>query len=348
MPNPFSPTTVEGESPSLVWFEKSLFDGQHLESVAYGVHLSIFAITMYYHLLPPSGKRSWFFIVYLVLLFAGGTMQAAAGIRFAELAWIDDRDIPGGPAAFNVQMYNISVELAGNCGYIISNFLADGLLLWRFFVLYGKNFLPAIIPGLAFLASTTMGILTVFQAARPNASIWSKSAVSVAIPYFCLSLALNALLSVLIAGKLLWHRRTISRTLGRRHTEVYTTVASMFIESAALYAVVGLIFVICFGQGSNVQNLLLGILGQVECIAPELILLKVARGVSWTAATFTKPGGPNTHMGLGNRRIGDDTRTYGASQPELPLRKLASGSNSGKSFLVNGDDFDAESKPSIQ
>lgn len=36
MPNPYSPTVAEGEPASLVWFERSLFNGQHLESVMYG------------------------------------------------------------------------------------------------------------------------------------------------------------------------------------------------------------------------------------------------------------------------------------------------------------------------
>lgn len=148
-------------------------------------------------------------------------------------------------------------------------------------MLFGKRTLIALIPGLAFIASTGMrklfvnickglpcyavlGVLVVFQSARPNASIWSHSTVIVAIPYFCLSLALNALLSLLIASRLLWHRRSVLKSLGPGHTEMYTSIAAMFIESAALYAIVGIVYVICFARGSNVQNLLLGILGQVE------------------------------------------------------------------------------------
>lgn len=90
----------------------------------------MFAITACYMLsAPASGRRSWPLITYTFLLFACGTINAAAGIKVAELRWIDDRDVPGGPAAFSVHMYNNNVEIVGNCGYVVANFLADGLLV---------------------------------------------------------------------------------------------------------------------------------------------------------------------------------------------------------------------------
>ncbi|KAF8573445.1 hypothetical protein K439DRAFT_1375420 [Ramaria rubella] len=313
MSNPYSPTVAEGESPAGIWFEKSLFDGAYLSAVAYGVHLAVFSITAYFLTCwPAKGRISWPFFSYIVLLLACGTINLGAGIKFAEMAWIDDRDFPGGPAAFNTLMYSNKIETLGNAAYITANFLADGLLIWRCFIVYNHNYWVILVPMMAFMASTGpfdydhvsppspyflfvgLSILTVFQAAQPTASIWSKSAVVIAIPYWSLSIALNAVVSLLIVCRMLWHRHSIGKTLGPRHSALYTSVAAMFVESAAMYAITGLVYIICFARNSNVQNLVLGILCQVECMAPELIILRVALGRAWSKETTN--GGMSAHL----------------------------------------------------
>ncbi|KAF8575672.1 hypothetical protein K439DRAFT_725252 [Ramaria rubella] len=255
----------------------SLFDGAYLSAVAYGVHLAVFSITAYsLTCRPANGRISWPFFSYIILLLACGTINLGAGIKFAEMAWIDDRDFPGGPAAFNTLMYSNKIETLGNAAYITANFLADGLLIWRCFIVYDCNYWVILVPTMAFMASTGLSMLTVFQSAQPTASIWSKSAMVIAIPYWSLSIALNAVVSLLIVCRMLWH------FIGPQHSALYTSVAAMFVESAAKYAITGLVYIICFARNSNVQNLVLGILCQVECMAPELIILRVAIGHAWS------------------------------------------------------------------
>ena len=83
------------------------------------------------------------------------------------------------------------------------------------------------------------------------------------VPYFSLSVALNIVLTLAIAVRLLMMRRSVVSSLGPEHAKMYISVTSMMIESAALYSITGLIFIVSYAVNSNVQNLALPVLGQV-------------------------------------------------------------------------------------
>ncbi|KLO11089.1 hypothetical protein SCHPADRAFT_831580 [Schizopora paradoxa] len=275
-----------GESPSEIWFERSLFAGLNLENIAYGIHLCVFFTTMYYIFkTPPEVKKVGVtFTAIVCLLFAMGTLNNGCGIKFTELMWIDDRNFPGGPPAWILANFNNSNNVVEEAAYIVANFVADASLIYRAYVIWNGNLYIIIIPVLAFLASTVLSVFTVFQSVQPNSSFWSTVTVQFAVPYYSLSMSLNIIISLIIAFRLLHMRRMIA-PLGNEHTKVYTSVAAMIIESAALFSGTSLIYIICYARNSNVQNLVQPVLDQVICIAPELIILRVAQGRAWTRDT---------------------------------------------------------------
>jgi hypothetical protein len=77
-----------------------------------------------------------------------------------------------------------------------------------------------------------------------------------------MSIGLNILMTLGIAGRMLYLRRSIVDVLGPQHAKLYTGIAAMFVESGAVYSIWGLIFIICYARNSNVQNIVLGILDQ--------------------------------------------------------------------------------------
>ena len=108
-----------------------------------------------------------------------------------------------------------------------------------------------------------MGILTLFQASRPDASLWTHTTIQFSLPYFSISIALNTLLTLLLVGRLLYMSRKASRSLGQQHAATYISVASMLVESAAPYTITSLIFIITYARNSYVQNLVLPVLSQI-------------------------------------------------------------------------------------
>ena len=114
-----------------------------------------------------------------------------------------------------------------------------------------------------------MSFLTLYQASRPDASLWTHTTVQFSLPYFSVSISLNILLTLLLVGRLFYMSERAKRAIGREHAATYSSIASMLIESAVPYAVTGLIFIITYARNSNVQNLVLPVLGQIMVRTPS-------------------------------------------------------------------------------
>ncbi|KAI0947266.1 hypothetical protein AcV7_009730 [Taiwanofungus camphoratus] len=145
--------------------------------------------------------------------------------------------------------------------------------------------LVMIIPCLTYLASTVLSVLSVVELAKPEASLWARSALNFNVPYWSISMALSILLTLLLVSRLLWMRRQITSTMGIEPGKMYTNVAAMMVEPALPYSLVSLIYIILYGMRNTAQSLFLALLVQAECTAPELIVLRVVSGRAWSTST---------------------------------------------------------------
>ncbi|TBU51881.1 hypothetical protein BD310DRAFT_890234 [Dichomitus squalens] len=293
-----------GESASDLWLEKSNFDGAVLGGVAYGVHVAVFAVcarTLYRSTKIRRTRRHAVLVpLFISLLFAMGTVNLACNTRMTQLMFIDNRAFPGGPNAWFFAFYSLGTNTAGNASYVVANALADGVLLWRVYAVYNSIW-AVLFPLLVYLASTAMSILSVFQSSRPTASLWTSTTVQFTVPYFSISIGLNILLTLLLVGRLLYFGYNTRRAIGSDHLAPYVSIATMLIESAAPYAITGLIFIVTYARNSNVQNLILPVLSQVMCISPELIILRVATGSAVSTKISTTQ--PVTSMRFGPKEV---------------------------------------------
>jgi hypothetical protein len=81
-----------------------------------GVHLTLFV--QCFSLLTqrrPNGKRDWPILVYVCVIFTLGTVGFGGQVKFDELTFIQNRNFPGGPLAYNLLMYNEKVNVMSNC-----------------------------------------------------------------------------------------------------------------------------------------------------------------------------------------------------------------------------------------
>ncbi|KIJ40984.1 hypothetical protein M422DRAFT_103228, partial [Sphaerobolus stellatus SS14] len=133
-----------------------------------------------------------------------------------------------------------------------------------------------------YASMVVLSVLVIFQAAQPGASIWSDCAQCA----FSLSIALNTTIVLIIVARILWHRFKVGHAPSDLSSKQYFSIVAILVESAALYAITGIIYISCFARGiSNVQNLVLGILSQVSYIASELIILRLVLGSAWSLET---------------------------------------------------------------
>ncbi|KAF7290731.1 hypothetical protein MIND_01313800 [Mycena indigotica] len=269
--NPFAPP---GQSAADLWLERSNLDGFVLSGVGYGILATIAFNTLALFVRPKPGRsRERGLIIYVLLTFALATVAFATNAKFNEMQYVDDRGIPGGPNAFGALYYN------------------------SFYNMF------------AFIATDVSRARHVLRAPR-----------RLALPH-CFALlgrperAIRDLLLVALDraqhDRHMWHYladlragRRIQVAMGEEHAYArrYVGIAAMLIESAALYAIWSLMFLICYARNTPLQNILLSSLGQVQArlqtfiqlilshnpeqgIAPLLILFRVAQGSAWTQDT---------------------------------------------------------------
>jgi hypothetical protein len=277
--------------------ERTWLAGMILAAVAYGVAFTLFVLT-FRQLVKTTTKYNYTqrlpFIIYVTLMLILGTLFVGAIAKMTELSFIDYRLFPGGPAAFEELEFSIPIDEISNVSYVIANWLADGMVIYRFLVIFrNTRLLPLwvvmFIPVLAYMASFSLSVVWLIQVSAPASSPWSNvsgaNAINFTGPYFWMSLSLNISMTVAICARLIYYRKRIASVFGANHGTQYTSVAAMIVESAALYSAFALLFLIPFALNNPIQNAFIQLMGEIQIVATLLITYRVAHGAAWAHET---------------------------------------------------------------
>ena len=80
------------------------------------------------------GERvKWGIVSYTVLMFSLATVLIAANFDAFSVSYIDNRQFPGGPGAYAVLVLPATLSPVADAMAIVSNWLADGLLVSSLF-----------------------------------------------------------------------------------------------------------------------------------------------------------------------------------------------------------------------
>ncbi|GJJ11140.1 hypothetical protein Clacol_005371 [Clathrus columnatus] len=269
--------------------ERLLLNGNVIGAVAYGVHATLYflCLSLFWSSRKRDPRTSWIFGTYITINFILGSIGNAANIVENQYAFIDDRGFPGGPLAISFASYAIPINIAGFVAYVVNAWLQDGLLLYRFFIIFDHNYWIALIPGGLYIVSIIMSSLMLAQITNPNAGFFSRTSINFALTFWSISIGTTLLLTALIVSRLMYMKYQVRKAFVNKQTKTpYLSISATLVESAFLYSVVGLIFIITFVRNSPVETLFLPLLGQVQSIAPLLILLRVAQQRAWTRKTL--------------------------------------------------------------
>ncbi|KAG2097497.1 uncharacterized protein F5147DRAFT_714896 [Suillus discolor] len=312
------------ESSETLLEEKGWLQGAVVSSIAYGIGVTLFF--MCFHLLirqmtRTNYKKSLPLLIYITIDFILGTLFMASLADFTQLAFIQYRDYPGGPNAFENNMFGIPVDNLGNvCGFLMMA-LSDGLVVWRCMVIYRGCVVPVwiimLFPCLMFAASIVMGIMWLLQLTS-NSPFFTSTNINYTVPYLSLSLALNIIITIVIVLRLLTYRHRITKALGSRFGAQYTSIAAMIVESAALYSAFSLALLILFLLNNPISETFIESLPQIQMIAMLLIVFRVAQGKGWSQDTMSrvmtsKPSAQAIRMGDFGYSLRDGSKTFTGS-----------------------------------
>lgn len=112
-----------------------------------------------------------------------------------------------------------------------------------------------------------MSILLIYESAQPGANFFVGHAVDFGVPYISLTISLNIIVTGLICGRLLYLRNEVNKILGPTHAKMYTSIIAILVESAALFTILGIVYVVVYARKSQTSIALVQVWGDfcVRC-----------------------------------------------------------------------------------
>ncbi|KAF9469643.1 hypothetical protein BDZ94DRAFT_16078 [Collybia nuda] len=290
-------------SPEEILLEQTFVAGDFVCGVGYGAQIVLYtSCALYLWSQRNTRRQSLFLLAYITLLISIETLFMIVQAKTVQDMYIDNRNYPGGPWAYFLATQYLPINVVFYATLFVLTFLSDLLVLWRCWVIWTASgrfaaYVVTFFPALLLLASFVMGTLWTLQSSQPGLSLYSKLPQAYGMAYYIISLSVNILLTILISTRLFMYRRTILASLPEEHAKHYVSLATIMVESAALYSVLALIFIITYAVNNPINQIFLGAASSGQQIAGYLIIYRLAEGRAWNKDTLTMQALPPINFG---------------------------------------------------
>ncbi|KAK6968897.1 hypothetical protein R3P38DRAFT_3149352 [Favolaschia claudopus] len=209
-------------------------------------------------------------------------------------------DAPEGAIAY-YELVSNPLEAAKDGVYITVTLVADHFMIYRLFVVWNRNWAIIVLPTLLWLGGAVSGYtVTHLLLLAGEGNLFVSTLAPWALSFFSMSLALNVLCTILIAGRILWtHMRVRTMRSGKSYA---ATALTVFLESAALYSLSLTVLLVLYDLGLNTQYIILDWTTSLivwNCFS--LIIYRLATTSSNSTSTSgvsSRPAGPNSSYPL--------------------------------------------------
>ncbi|KAF8901174.1 hypothetical protein CPB84DRAFT_1777949 [Gymnopilus junonius] len=221
------------------------------------IHLALFCVCMYI-LLQNRQTAQWFILVSAILMFALSTADIAITFRLLTHDIVNAFD-PAKNRAIVKFIY------AKTPLFVSNNLVADLVLLYRCYMIWGRSKYILIGASFLILADTVWGYLGLTQSfLSPNNTF---------VPLYIWSIfAINITLALVTAGRIYWVTRIARNFLGRRQLE--HTILPLPMESSLVYTTCILIYAL-YPRNSFYRMVIITICLRVVAIMPTLLIVQV-------------------------------------------------------------------------
>lgn len=102
-----------------------------------------------------------------------------------------------------------------------------------------------------------MGTLWTLQSSQPGLSLYSALPLAYGTSFYSISLGLNIILTILIIVRILFYRRHLLKSLPEEFASHYVSLATIIVESAAIYSIFAILFLITYAVNNPANQVLL-------------------------------------------------------------------------------------------
>ncbi|KZT00768.1 uncharacterized protein LAESUDRAFT_764302 [Laetiporus sulphureus 93-53] len=260
------------------------------ESITYGIHISTFTTCMWTLLRRPKGLERHVnvtLLLFSITLFILGTLDIAFNFYRNLTAFIFYTG-PGGASHVFEELSNW-VNAARSAFNVFAFVVADAIQVYRLWIVYSRNWRVAFPPLFLWLAGMSCGISVVYYGATLNL-LTDLSGATILDNFLDAFLVLSVSVNVITTGLTLYRILMIHRSTSRyfpnnsgstvRATVTWTQLFRILIESALLYTVISIIFLIVNLTGNNAVYCVSDMSLQIAGIQFDLIIVRVGMGIT--------------------------------------------------------------------
>ncbi|KIY68385.1 hypothetical protein CYLTODRAFT_395535 [Cylindrobasidium torrendii FP15055 ss-10] len=267
---------------------EAYFNACNFESLMRGIHFAVAwsALTALYTSRAKSERRH--VLAFLVLaLFIMSTVHMATFWAYVHNAFIIHGDTEDSIAE---ALDSYPAWFTGTTSISDLNaILADGILIWRTWVIWGYHWFIIVIPVATTILTLVFSIIATYR------TVSNTSFGSLGVDYATALYSTSLITTILCTGLIVW--RIISITRFSKSLKSYSSIMEILVESCMLYFVATLFALIAYIYSGPASEYASAFWTSMTGIAPTLIILRVASGKarpndSWRDAT---PSGISTH-----------------------------------------------------
>ncbi|KAK0214298.1 hypothetical protein IW262DRAFT_1514299 [Armillaria fumosa] len=265
----------------------SWFDGVNIECLTHGIYTTLLAVVLWRILSSNTAHRGQTKVLAGISMFMYimATIHLAVRWFYTQRAFITNGEteetrffalvdslIAGGP---------LWVPTISSIVVSINILTADCIIIWRCWIILGKNWRIIVLPSLCTLGGTIFDILFLIQELTPLTDAqgkpvtpWGSDSINWGIAYYSMTLSTTVICTTLIVYRLA--RASMTGRSLHFAPNPYHQVMEIMVESAALYVVSLVVYIPFIATNSPYSNYPQVVLASITGIAPTLILLRAA------------------------------------------------------------------------
>ncbi|KAF8891387.1 hypothetical protein BD779DRAFT_200939 [Infundibulicybe gibba] len=321
------PYTGPQESADAITHERYFLASDFISGVGYGIQAVLYVTCSAYLWRERKARRIYAFMLpYMTLLFLISSIAQVAQAHLVELAFVDNKNFPGGPWVYQEQSLGGIMNLLNTVAELALLFLSELFMIWRCWVVWfsaGRYiaYLIVLFPVLMLTVALITGvflIVTVTHPASHLALLGGAHGIAWVSTYYSLIFGTNIIVTILILVRLIAHRRRVYAT--KVHGGDYMSLIAILIESSTAYSVIGAACLITYGVGSPVNLPFANAAIASQQISAYLIIARLAHGRAWQKDTAIHFGTNKPSASTSNSQIDDDGQIVIFAQQVLEKR----------------------------
>ncbi|SJL11543.1 uncharacterized protein ARMOST_14947 [Armillaria ostoyae] len=241
-------------------------------------------------------------------LLVFSTLYVACHLRFILDAFIYSNGEP--IDTFQDMSHPVNVMLLVT--FVAQTFMGDCILLYRCWVIYGRQWMVVICPVIMCIAEIGCGIagVCIETSLGPDSSITNPSIFPLILTHLSLTLATNVITTSLIVHRIWTVHSAVRQVVPSIKNNPLRNALVVVIESASVYTVSAVVLLVIYAIGSDACYVMTGTIVQIIGITFNLIIIRFARGTAVKSMEETI-----TSLRVPPRRVGQRVAFQNSRRP---------------------------------